>query len=128
MKAFPRYLIIFATLPLIVSAFPTPLRNGMAYTTARQLLLKDRWVPLNLHAHDGYEFIGVERELAQRNFKEVDSCSIDYSNCVMRFKRATQCLTVYAAGERVKDMKVVDWNGECPAVEKQRRPGTSIGK
>jgi hypothetical protein len=63
--------------------------------------------------------MGVERELSRHNFKEFDSCSIDYSNCVMRYKRAKKCLTVYTIGEKIRYMKVVDWNSECPEVPPQ---------
>ena len=105
---------MFATLPLIAYAAPVALQKDMPYVAARTSLLKEGWRPVNLHLHDDYELMGVERELFKHNFKEFDSCSIDYSNCVMHYKRGKQCLTVHTIGERIRYMKVVDWSSECP--------------
>lgn len=110
----PRFFSVLAMLLLIVIAAPVALQKDMPYVAARKLLLKEGWLPVNLHLHDDYALMGVERELFKHNFKEFDSCSIDYSNCVMRYKRAKQCLTVYTVGEKIRNMKVVDWNSECP--------------
>ena len=109
-------------LPAIVFAAPADLRKDMPYLfAARKLLLKEGWMPANLHLHDDYAMIGVEHELSRNNFKEFESCSIDYSNCVMRYKRARQCLTVYTIGEKIRDMKVVDWNSQCALTQQQQQ-------
>ena len=84
----PRFFSVLAILPLIVVAAPAALQKDMPYVAARKLLLKEGWLPVNLHLHDDYALMGVERELFKHNFKEFDSCSIDYSSCVMRYKRA----------------------------------------
>ena len=107
-----RLVILLAVLPSTVCA--APLKKDMSFTVARKLLLKARWTPVNVHAHDDYVPMGVEHELAKINFKEFDSCSIDYSNCVMRYKRGNECLTVFTIGEKLKYMKVVDWSDACP--------------
>jgi hypothetical protein len=114
MISLPRFFSVLAMLPLIVFAAPAALQKDMPYVAARKLLLKEGWLPINLHLHDDYELMGVEHELSKHNFKEFDSCSIDYSNCVMRYKRAKKCLTVYTIGEKIRDMKVVDWNSVRP--------------
>ncbi len=114
MIANSRLAILLAALPLVAYAAPAVLQKDMAFSAARKLLLKEKWRPINVHAHDDYVPIGVEHELAQKNIKEFDSCSIDYSNCVMRYKRGEACLTVYNIGEKITDMKVVDWSDACP--------------
>ncbi|MDC8760672.1 hypothetical protein [Janthinobacterium fluminis] len=114
MIATQRLLILCVVLPLIANAAPAALQKDMSFITARKLLLKEKWKPINVHAHDDYALMGVEHELAKRNFKEFDSCSIDYSNCIMRYKRGGECLTVFTIGEKIKYMKVVHWSDECP--------------
>lgn len=108
-----RLIILLAVFPIIAYAAPVALQKDMSFLAARKLLLKEKWTPINVHAHDDYALIGVEHELAKKNIKEFDSCSIDYSNCLMRYRRGEACLTVYTVGEVVKDMKVVDWSEEC---------------
>ena len=121
----PLFLSMVTILPLTVVASPVTLHKDMPYINARKLLLKQGWHPVNLHLHDDYAFLGVEHELHNKNFNEFDSCSIDYSNCVMRFKREKKCLTVYTFGEKIRYMKVVDWNNECPAVAAQPQAAAS---
>lgn len=115
-------LVLFAFFPLFGWATPLTLQKDMPFTAARKLLLKEKWKPINVHARDGYTFMGVERELAKMNIKEFDSCSIDYSNCVLRYKRGDECLSVYTVGEKVKYMKVVHWTAECPALRSPATP------
>ena len=112
-----RWLIVLcAALPLIGHAAPAILNRDMPFAAARKLLLKERWKPIIIHAHDGYVRIGVERELAKLHINELDSCSIDYSSCVMRYSRSAECLTVITIGERFKDMEVVEWSYLCPTL------------
>ncbi|MYM75449.1 hypothetical protein GTP56_25085 [Duganella sp. FT134W] len=107
-------LAFFVLLPLFAFAATVPLQKEMSFTAARKLLLKEKWRPVNVHAHDDYVLMGVEHELAKMNMKEFDSCSIDFSNCIMRYKRGNECLSVFTIGEKIKYMKVVDWTDECP--------------
>jgi len=86
----------------------------MSFSAARKLLMQQQWKPVHVHADDDYPLMGIEHDLAKLNIREFDSCSIDYSSCIMRYKRGDQCLTVYTIGEKVKYMKVVDWTNECP--------------
>lgn len=113
MRALSWSSLLAGLLPLIVHASPA-LKENMPFVKARALLLKDKWKPVYVHENDDYALMGVERELAKRNFKEFDSCSIDYSNCIMRYKRGDECLTLYTIGEKVKYMTVVQWTEECP--------------
>jgi hypothetical protein len=109
-----RLLIFFFALPSIAYAVSGSLHKDSPFTATRAMLLKEKWKPINVHAHDDYALMGVEHELVRMGIKEFDSCSIDNSSCVMRYKRGYECLTVFTVGEKIKYMKVVGWNDECP--------------
>lgn len=115
---------LIAVLPFIAFAAPTALQKDMSFTAARKLLLKEKWKPINVHARDNYALMGVEHELAKMNIKEFDSCSIDYSNCVMRYTRGDECLSVFTIGEKMKYMKVVHWTEECPTPQPPATPSS----
>ncbi|MYM41039.1 hypothetical protein [Duganella qianjiadongensis] len=109
-----KILSLASLIPLLATGTPLTLHKDMPFSAARKLLIQQKWKPIHVHADDHYSLMGVEHELAKLNIREFDSCSIDYSNCIMRYKRDDQCLTVYTIGEKVKYMKVVDWTNECP--------------
>lgn len=109
-----RYVALcLALFPLMSHTAPLALQKGMSYVSARKILLKDDWKMLNVHAQDAHVPMGVEHELIRKNYREFDSCSIDNSSCVMRYKRGNECLSVFTIGEKIKYMKVVDWSDEC---------------
>jgi hypothetical protein len=58
--------------------------------------------------------------LVKRGFKEVDSCSVDSSRCILYYKKGGQCLRLDTMGEQVKFMKVVRWSEECPGAPPQK--------
>lgn len=119
----PNKLIVFlALIPLIAYAAPVALHKDMPFAAARKLLLKEKWKPIHVHAHDDYEPMGVEHELAAAHINEFDSCSIDSSSCVMRYQRGTECLTLFTIGEKIRYMKVVQWSDECPTPALQSTP------
>lgn len=67
-----------------------------------------------MHTTDGYEYSGVERELAARKFFEVDTCSFDSSRCILFYSKNGACLRVDTIGEQFNDMTVTRWADECP--------------
>lgn len=112
------FFILLLLTPLIVDAHPVRLKAGMSFLMARKLLIQDKWQPVNLHKNDDYVLMGVEHELFDNNFKEFESCSIDYSNCIMHYSRGRKCLTLYTIDEKIKHMKVAQWSNDCPAPKK----------
>lgn len=82
--------------------------------SARSKLLKQGWKPTRMHTSDGYEYSGVERELAARKFLELDTCSFDSSRCILFYSKKGACLRVDTIGEQLKDMTVTRWTDECP--------------
>ena len=82
--------------------------------SARPKLIKQGWKPTRMHTSDGYEYSGVERELAARNFLELDTCSFDSSRCILFYSKKGACLRVDTISEQLKDMTVTGWTDECP--------------
>jgi hypothetical protein len=82
--------------------------------SARSKLIKQGWKPTRMHTNDGYEYSGVERELAARNVLELDTCSFDSSRCILFYSKKGACLRVDTIGEQLKDMTVTRWTDECP--------------
>lgn len=82
--------------------------------SARSKLIEQGWKPTRMHTSDGYKYSGVERELAARDFLELDTCSFDSSRCILFYSKKGACLRVDTMGEQLKDMTVTRWANECP--------------
>ncbi|MCU0121719.1 hypothetical protein N8H74_25955 [Pseudomonas sp. B2M1-30] len=93
--------------------------------SARSKLIKQGWKPTRMHASDGYEYSGVERELAVHNFEELDTCSFDTSRCILFYSKKGACLRVDTIGEQLKDMTVTRWTDECPDAPSELDSGES---
>ncbi|AZV27503.1 hypothetical protein CT157_16315 [Pseudomonas syringae] len=96
---------------------------GERLVAARYKLIKQGWKPTRMHASDGYEYSGVERELAARNFLELDVCSFDSSHCILFYSKKGACLRVDTMGEQLKDMMVTRWTDECPDTPSEPNSG-----
>ncbi|WP_236178984.1 MULTISPECIES: hypothetical protein [Pseudomonas] len=93
--------------------------------SARSKLIEQGWKPTRMHTSDGYEYSGVERELAARNFLELDTCSFDSSRCILFYSKKGACLRVDTMGEQLKDMTVTRWTDECPDAPSEPRSGNA---
>lgn len=93
---------------------PAGIAVGEPLVTARSKLIKQGWKPTRMHTRDGYEYSGVERELAAHDFLELDICSFDSSRCILFYSKKDACLRVDTMGEQLKDMAVTRWADECP--------------
>ena len=93
---------------------PAGIVIGERLMAARAKLVKQGWKPTRMHATDGYEYSGVERELAAHKFSELDTCSFDSSRCILYYAKKGTCLRVDTIGEQFNDMTVTRWTGECP--------------
>ncbi|KAA0979521.1 hypothetical protein [Pseudomonas sp. ANT_J28] len=93
---------------------PAGIAVGEPLVTARAKLVKQGWKPTRMHTTDGYEYSGVERELAARKLFEVDVCSFDSSRCILFYSKNGACLRVDTIGEQFNDMTVTRWADECP--------------
>ena len=82
--------------------------------SARSKLIKQGWKPTRMHTSDGYEYSGIERELAARKLLELGTCSFDSSRCILFYSKKGACLRVDTIGEQLKDMTVTRWTNECP--------------
>ncbi|UIN54157.1 hypothetical protein [Pseudomonas kribbensis] len=93
---------------------PAGIAVGERLVSARSKLIKRGWKPTRMHTRDGYGYSGVERELAARDFLELDTCSFDSSRCILFYSKKGACLRVDTMGEQLKDMAVTRWADECP--------------
>jgi hypothetical protein len=109
--------LIFASLLIITTscfASTDGLKKGQGFLKARKALQEHGWKPVDVHASDGYEFIGVERILRDSKIYEVDSCAIDKALCIFSYKKNGKCLRLLTHGEELTDMKVDSWSNDCP--------------
>lgn len=91
------------------------LHEGMSFLRARARLIKSGWVPTPMHTNDQYEYSGAEKRLIERNFREVDFCSIDRGAlCILYYAKESSCLRIDTVGEQVESMRVTRWTEECP--------------
>jgi hypothetical protein len=91
------------------------LKAGESFTRARARIVKAGWKPVRVHQNDKYEYSGTEKELVNRGFFEVDSCSIDAGSlCIMYYRKSMACLRLDTRGEQLKYMEVRRWSNECP--------------
>lgn len=100
------------------------IQKEMPFLAARRQLIQDKWHPVDVHKNEPYELMGVEHDLARLGIREFESCSIDYSNCILHYRRRGECLTVYSIGEKVEFMKVVGWSSACPGQSSQTKRST----
>ncbi|VVN41940.1 hypothetical protein PS619_05449 [Pseudomonas fluorescens] len=93
---------------------PAGIVVGERLAAAKSKLVKQGWKPTRMHIKDGYEYSGVEKELATRKFFELDTCSFDSSRCILYYAKKGTCLRVDTIGEQFNDMTVTRWTRECP--------------
>ncbi|WP_095125649.1 hypothetical protein [Pseudomonas sp. Irchel s3a12] len=93
---------------------PAGIVVGERLAAAKSKLVKQGWKPTRMHTNDGYEYSGVEKELAARKFFELDTCSFDSSRCILYYAKKGTCLRVDTIGEQFNDMAVTRWTHECP--------------
>ena len=93
---------------------PAGIVIGERLVAAKAKLVKQGWKPTQMHTTDGYEYSGVEKELATRKYFELDTCSFDSSRCILYYSKKGACLRVDTIGEQFNDMTVTRWTRECP--------------
>lgn len=118
-------LCLMALAPALANA--KDLEVGMPFTVAKKLLITQKWQPVNVHYGKKYQYIGIENKLIKKGFKELENCAIDKPYCIFNYKKADQCLRLVTFGERIKDMKVVEWKSTCPATENSTTPPNPLG-
>src|ERR1700712_3366836 len=72
---------------------------GEPFTKARMKLHTDGWRADPLaHAATG-EYMGLDRQLVQSGYSEVDYCSVGKSFCVLQYTKGNACLRLHTEGE-----------------------------
>ena len=94
-------------------AAPVALTIGEPFTKARAKLYADGWRADSFaHAATG-EYMGLDRELVENGFPEVDYCSVGKSFCVLQYTKGAACLRLHTQGEHIRWMKVESWSNDC---------------
>ncbi|QJE02742.1 hypothetical protein HH212_24320 [Massilia forsythiae] len=97
----------------IAQAASPALGVGEPFIKAQEKLQAEGWrADLSAHAASG-EYTGVERQLVQDGFAEVDYCSLGESLCVFQYIRNNACLRLHAKGEETRSMKIESWSNQC---------------
>lgn len=97
------------------SAHAGGLKKGSLFSEARAQLIKQGWRPVDTHAGEDYEPIGVETELLAAHIVEVESCAVDRPLCIFNYRRDKRCLRVITTGEELSELRVQSWSSRCPS-------------
>jgi hypothetical protein len=85
---------------------------GEPFTKARAKLYAYGWRADPL-VHATGDYVGLERQLVQRGYSEVDYCSVGKSYCVLQYTKGNACLRLHTEGEKIRSMKVEGWSNDC---------------
>ncbi|UXH80170.1 hypothetical protein [Roseateles amylovorans] len=117
-KSLVAVLFALSLLPLSAAQAGT-MTKGASFIQTRDQLIRDGWRPINVHADDSYDYIGVETELIQSKIHEVESCAVDRPVCLFNYQRGKQCLRVVTVGESLSTLTIDDWSSSCPSSKKR---------
>lgn len=95
-------------------AGPLTLKKGAPFVQARAQLVKEGWRPVNVHAGEDYDYVGIETALIEAKILEVESCAVDRALCIFNYQRGKRCLRVVTSGEELPSMSVESWSSRCP--------------
>ena len=107
--------IVVASLvaPLLAQAGPVALKAGEPFIKVRKQLYAAGWRADPLAHSSSGEYMGLERQLVERGYTEVDSCSDGLSFCILQYTQGDACLRLQTQGEQIRLMKVDRWSSEC---------------
>lgn len=108
--------VIIVTLLTTVSlaeAAPAALKAGESFARARRQLYAMGWRADPLAHLSSGEHTGLERQLVENGYLEVESCSEGRSFCILQYTKGEKCLRLQTQGEEIRLMKVDRWSNEC---------------
>jgi len=89
------------------------LQVGEPFVEARVRLYVAGWrADPRSHASSG-DYMGLDRQLVQNGYSEVDYCSVGKSFCTLQYIKGKACLRVHTQGEEMSSMKVESWSLDC---------------
>jgi hypothetical protein len=105
--------VVLLSLFPIAQSKPIALKVGEPFTAARMKLYADGWrADRFAHSANG-DYMGLERQLMQRGYSEVEVCSLGLSFCILQYTKGKECLRLQTQGEQIRFMKVDRWSNEC---------------
>lgn len=113
MKKFALTAIALLTVTSLGYASPAALKAGAPFTKAREQLYAAGWRADPLAHLSSGEYMGLERQLVENGYTEVDSCSEGLSFCIHQYTKGNGCLRLQTQGEQIRLMKVDRWSSEC---------------
>lgn len=110
-----RNAVVFVSLlsAALVHAAPVTLKTGDSFIKARKQLYAAGWRADPMAHLSAGEYIGFERQLVEKGYTEVDSCSQGLSFCILQYVKGNACLRLQTQGEQIQLMKVDYWSSEC---------------
>jgi len=94
-------------------AAPVALKAGEPFIKARKQIYAAGWRADPLAHVSSGEYMGLERQLVETGYTEVDSCSEGLSLCIFQYTRGDACLRLQTQGEQIRWMKVDQWSSDC---------------
>lgn len=88
-------------------------RPGMSLGKAKEALISKGWRPVNPHRGDGYRYIGVENDLINKGYQEIESCATDRALCIFVYGKNQKCIKLLTQGEEVQAMRVISISHGC---------------
>lgn len=107
------HLFLAITLAVAASASGDLPRQGQSFVQAAKTLRSAGWQPAPAAHLASGEYFGLDRELVEHGYPEVDSCSVDTANCIFQYVRGNQCQRLLTQGEQLKDIVIVSASQEC---------------
>ncbi|MGZ3183761.1 MAG: hypothetical protein ACXU8N_15095 [Telluria sp.] len=105
--------VLYVTLGASAEENATPPKVGEVFTIARVRLLAAGWAPdPGAHLASG-EWMGLDRDLMEAGYPEVDFCSVDTAQCVLQYVKDSHCVRLQTRGEAISTMVVENWTSEC---------------
>lgn len=103
--------LFVAALPVI--AAPLVLKTGQPFIKASKQIHAAGWRADPLAHLSTGEYMGVERQLIEAGYAEVDACSEGRTFCIHQYTKGNACLRLQTQGEQIRWMKVDRWSNEC---------------
>lgn len=104
---------VLCSLTSFAQTEPVALHVGESFTNAREKLYVNGWRADPLaHVATG-EYMGLDRQLVQNGYFEVDYCSVGKALCVLQYTKGKECLRLHTQGEQIHSMKVEHWSSDC---------------
>ena len=86
-----------------------PLKVSEPFLRARSRIIKLGWKPTRMHQDDDYEYSGIERELVDRKFLEIEGCSVDAGVlCIFYYSKQVNVFALIPSARMFRRLRLPD--------------------